>query len=363
MATVLKNEETLRKQEDSLRTENVFLHYAAYGELAAGGLLCLYGGFTLVNSGSYAFLVLGGILLFLGVAHRMKRGENEESVDKISSGRSGEEFVSDLLEENLPDEFYLINDLDVSAGGRTAQNDHLVVGPGGIFLVETKAYAGTLTGTAEDEHWTQKKEHDTNKVTNPIAQSAYHREVLEDFLQAKNLPFGEADVHEFIAMVNKQCEWHVEGARDTVDYAWNIPAKIAGIGKEQKYDENTRNNLVSELGVEPPAESESDNTGDHTSDPKPSTKEHSREDDGENRDPEEDHETDSARRTDSGASSRNDGKPDDPDAQWWVYRNGSVSDRTYTTEELKELDLNPETKICRAGQETWRSLREIDNLP
>lgn len=355
MATLLKDEGTLRNQEESLKTENVVLRYAVYGELGVGALLTLYGLFTLLTSGSYAFIVFGGFVLFLGMAHAMKRSENEDAADKIAAGRSGEEFVSDLLEENLPDDFYLLNDVDVTSGGRTAQNDHLVVAPGGIFLVETKAYAGTLTGTAEAENWTQNKENETNKVTNPVAQSAYHREVLEDFLEAQNLPFREEDLHEFVAMVNKECEWNIEGTGDTVDYAWTIHEDITETGQNKKYDEQARRNLVSRLGVEPPAyeddEASEPSTGNSVShehsDPTAESGEESS-----NR-PSNDGKT-----TDEFPGNRR--SPPEPEAEWWVYRNGSVSERTYTTEELEGLDLNAETKICRAGEESWIPLREID---
>lgn len=355
MATLLKDEGTLRNQEDSLKTENVVLRYAVYAELSVGVLLILYGLFTLLTSGSYAFIVVGGFVLFLGGAHAMKRSENEDAADKIAAGRSGEEFVSDLLEENLPDDFYLLNDVDVTASGRTAQNDHLVVAPGGIFLVETKAYAGTLTGTAEAEHWTQNKENETNNVTNPIAQSTYHREVLEDFLEAQNLPFREEDLHEFVAMVNKKCEWNIEGSGDTVDYAWRIHEDIAETGENRKYDEQARRKLVSRLGVEPPAY-EDDGT------PEPSTGDSVSH---ENSDPTaESGEGSSNRKSNNGKttseSSGNGRSSPEPEAEWWVYRNGSVSEQTYTTEELEGLELDPETKICRAGEESWVPLRESD---
>jgi hypothetical protein len=57
-------------------------------------------------------------------------------------GKRGEEAVTDVLKEGLPDDYVLINDL-VLPNGR-GNIDHLVVGPNGIFVIETKNYSGRI---------------------------------------------------------------------------------------------------------------------------------------------------------------------------------------------------------------------------
>lgn len=62
-------------------------------------------------------------------------------------GAEGERVVADLLESELPDGYHVFN--DVRFPGRTANIDHLVVGPTGVFVLNTKNWRGTV-GWAED---------------------------------------------------------------------------------------------------------------------------------------------------------------------------------------------------------------------
>jgi len=78
----------------------------------------------------------------------------KNAVDKLNSfiyGALGEQKVVKTL-ENLSDEYYLINDFDISFSSaiynkqendyiKSVQIDHILVGPSGIFLIETKNWS------------------------------------------------------------------------------------------------------------------------------------------------------------------------------------------------------------------------------
>ena len=66
-------------------------------------------------------------------------------VESFFKGARGEEKVSGIL-ESLPDAYHVFNDFTV---GRN-HIDHVVVGPGGIFAIETKFWRGAVT--VEDGH-------------------------------------------------------------------------------------------------------------------------------------------------------------------------------------------------------------------
>jgi len=66
-------------------------------------------------------------------------------VERFYKGARGEEKVSSIL-ENLPDGYHVFNDF--AAGN--SHVDHVVVGPGGVFAVETKFWSGKVT--VEDGH-------------------------------------------------------------------------------------------------------------------------------------------------------------------------------------------------------------------
>lgn len=66
-------------------------------------------------------------------------------VERFFKGARGEERVSGIL-QSLPASYHVFNDF---AAGRT-HVDHVVVGPGGVFAVETKFWKGKVT--IEDGH-------------------------------------------------------------------------------------------------------------------------------------------------------------------------------------------------------------------
>jgi hypothetical protein len=61
----------------------------------------------------------------------------EKKQDNMRRGAAGEIQVGHLL-TNLPDEFCVINDLSTPNGNI----DHVVVGPTGVFVLDTKAWRG-----------------------------------------------------------------------------------------------------------------------------------------------------------------------------------------------------------------------------
>ena len=61
-------------------------------------------------------------------------------VERFFKGARGEEHVSEIL-KTLPDGYHVFNDF-VACGKHI---DHVVVGPGGVFSVETKCWRGRVT--------------------------------------------------------------------------------------------------------------------------------------------------------------------------------------------------------------------------
>jgi hypothetical protein len=61
-------------------------------------------------------------------------------------GRLGETLVTNLL-SRLPDDYYLVNDIVLGAGNI----DHVVIGPCGVIVIETKRIAGKIN--CEGDQW------------------------------------------------------------------------------------------------------------------------------------------------------------------------------------------------------------------
>ena len=65
-----------------------------------------------------------------------------------SGGWQGEKQVAKILTSTLNDDYYLLNDLYLRDGG--GDIDHLVLGPNGVFVLETKNWSGNVSCNGDD---------------------------------------------------------------------------------------------------------------------------------------------------------------------------------------------------------------------
>jgi Nuclease-related domain len=88
--------------------------------------------------GAGAAAVLTALRLGGPVARRLRN---------VRQGRLGERLVADLL-RGLPDDFWLIN--DVTLGLARGTIDHVLIGPCGVVVIETKRFAGSVRCSGDD---------------------------------------------------------------------------------------------------------------------------------------------------------------------------------------------------------------------
>jgi hypothetical protein len=65
-----------------------------------------------------------------------------------NGGWTGEKQVTRLLSSTLSNEYLLLNDLYLRNGGGDV--DHIVLGPSGVFVLETKNWSGDITCNGDD---------------------------------------------------------------------------------------------------------------------------------------------------------------------------------------------------------------------
>jgi hypothetical protein len=115
------------------------------------------------------FILIFGAILFgvtLRVVSTMKVGTLEEaglllSIAPLisfyfylrkyriySGGWEGEKRVAKLLTSKLNDDYYLLNDLYLREGG--GDIDHIVLGPSGVFVLETKNWSGSISCSGDE---------------------------------------------------------------------------------------------------------------------------------------------------------------------------------------------------------------------
>ena len=91
------------------------------------------------------------------------------------SGWAGEKQVVKLLGSKLSDDYFLLNDLYLRNGG--GDIDHIVLGPNGVFVLETKNWSGRITCNGDE--WM--------RIGRPNFNSSPSRQVKRNTAQIKHI--------------------------------------------------------------------------------------------------------------------------------------------------------------------------------
>lgn len=111
-------------------------------------------------------------------------------VSKISGsfGQEGEERVAALLEEELPEQFLLLNSPRVAHHHNVVDIDHLLITPAAIFVIECKNMNGKISGGLMG-NWVQERftegRREFVKIGNPASQVNQYAKVVRDYVRAK----------------------------------------------------------------------------------------------------------------------------------------------------------------------------------
>jgi hypothetical protein len=118
--------------------------------------------------------VAAGGLGFIGVAlWALMNDEVDVPVLRAIRGAIAEEGVSAVL-GNLPEGFVILNDVACPVGNI----DHIVAGPTGLFVVETKSHRGTITGSTEGKLMRSGKPLEKHFINQALSQAFWLREEL-----------------------------------------------------------------------------------------------------------------------------------------------------------------------------------------
>lgn len=124
-------------------------------------------------------------------------------------GRYSEKLVKDKISE-LPNEYFVFNDLLFESNGHSTQIDHVVVSPYGVFVIETKGYKGWILGGENSEYWTQTIYKSKHQFYNPIKQNDGHVRFLRYLLRCStNIPFIPIVVFNNAAELKVHIESHI----------------------------------------------------------------------------------------------------------------------------------------------------------
>lgn len=115
-----------------------------------------------------------------------------------------------------------LHDVTLPSRDGTTQIDHLVVSKFGVFVIETKNYAGHIYGGADDVTWTQKFYKTSHTFQNPLRQNYKHVATV-----AENFGVPLEKIHSIVVFVG-QGQFKTEMPANVVhlrDYVRLIRAK------------------------------------------------------------------------------------------------------------------------------------------
>lgn len=126
-------------------------------------------------------------------------------------GALGEWVVARRLQSGLPEEYVILNDVYLPLpDGTTTQIDHIVVSQFGVFVVETKTYAGWIFGDEKSAQWTQSIYRTKSRFQNPLRQNYKHICALAD-----NLGIDKSYFHN-VVVFDDDCTFKTEMPRGVV---------------------------------------------------------------------------------------------------------------------------------------------------
>ncbi len=112
-------------------------------------------------------------------------------------GFIGELFVNISAKLMLNSSVYhVFRDVTLPSEGGTTQIDHIVVSKFGVFVLETKNFAGWIFGGPRQTMWTQKFPRSSRKFQNPLHQNYKHTRTLADLLGLEDVA-----IHSLIVFV------------------------------------------------------------------------------------------------------------------------------------------------------------------
>jgi len=192
LARILRSESSLRLQQEAIGRElgrkkiTRVLVWSLAIPLFAWGVAAAWQGSTLGIMGSLLVLVLAG-------GYEIHLREIVTESRNLEGGRRGEQKMAALLAEQLADDHVILNDLEFRIGHERCQIDHLVLAPSGIYILESKYWAGTLMGDVHDTQWTKRRPGGTRQsVKSPVLQCERQRRM---FLTLFNTSCPDERVH------------------------------------------------------------------------------------------------------------------------------------------------------------------------
>lgn len=206
MAQIIKKSSDLNRSYTTAKT----MTFAGFG----GAALCFLGAAIAALRWKFPLFLLFAIGVMAGFVIGLYGNRNAEI---YRCGIEGETVTANIV-RHLSDSYYAIQNVNVSYQGKSSELDLVVVGPGGVFVVETKYLKGTVIGAYDRDQWELHKVGRggtpySKTFYSPVKQVGTHVFRLANFLRKK----GEnVWVDGIVCFSNSETEVCLQGSPDKI---------------------------------------------------------------------------------------------------------------------------------------------------
>ena len=191
--------QSLREQFDDRFDNNITFPFM----IAAMGIAIAFLEAMHVYGNAKPSMVVGAVTAFIGVVFAVRGIRKLKDLKAIKRGERGELIVAQVIERDLlPNGYVVFHDVPIEDGKRRFNVDHLLIGPNGVFAIETKNYSkpkrGEVKVTYDGKHvrW--------NGVSHRDDEA---RQAIAVAMAAKDLIFKETGLKVFVKPVLCAVGW------------------------------------------------------------------------------------------------------------------------------------------------------------
>ena len=131
------------------------------------------------GSGKILFLITILFVVALLVASMAGRAVVAEAGRELHRQNEGEARLAATIHDHFRQPHILLNNVTLPTAEATTQIDHILITTTGIFVIETKHYAGWIFGGPQDRQWTQTIHRKKSRFQNPLRQNYGHVKTLQ----------------------------------------------------------------------------------------------------------------------------------------------------------------------------------------
>jgi len=155
-------------------------------------------------------------------------GTEQDEVARWAAGATGERVVAEAL-GRLGSDHVVINNLPLA---RRGDADHVVVGPAGVVVIETKYLSGRIICEAEDV-WIQVKRDEERLIASPAAQVQRVADGVADLLATNGM--WHVPVFAVLVMAHPRAVLEVEQSPVLVVRPFELVARFRQLAREQPW--------------------------------------------------------------------------------------------------------------------------------